>query len=59
MKKEKKLQDWENSALHGQYLKQTKKVRSQQSWVWLQNGDLKREKSDSCSTESEYKNKLS
>ena len=30
-------------ALHGQYLRQTKEVRSEQSWVWLQNGDLKRE----------------
>ena len=42
-KKEKRLQDWEEKALHGQYLRQTKEVRSEQSWVWLQNGDLKRE----------------
>ena len=40
--KEKRLQDWEEKALHGQYLRQTK-VRSEQNWVWLQNGDLKRE----------------
>ena len=39
--KEKRLQDWEEKALHGQYLRQTKEVRSQQSWIWLQNGDLK------------------
>ena len=26
-----------------QYLRQNKVVRSKQSWVWLQNGDLKRE----------------
>ena len=25
------------------YFRQTKEVRSEQSWVWLQNGDLKRE----------------
>ena len=42
-KKEKRLQDWEEKALHGQYLRQTKEVRSEQSWVWLQNEDLKRE----------------
>ena len=42
-KKEKRLEDWEEKALHGQYLRQTKKVRSDQCWVWLQNDDLKRE----------------
>ena len=29
--------------LHGQYLRQTKEVRSDQYWAWLQDGDLKRE----------------
>ena len=42
-KKEKRLQNWEEKALHGQYLRQTKEVRSEQSCVWFQNGDLKRE----------------
>ena len=42
-KKEKRLQDWKEKALYGQYLRQTKEVRSEQSCVWLQNGDLKRE----------------
>ena len=42
-KKEKRLQDWEEKSLNGQHLRQTKEVRSEQSWVWLQNGDLKRE----------------
>ena len=42
-KKEKRLQDWEEKALHGQCLRQTKEVRSEQSWVWLQKEDLKRE----------------
>ena len=41
-KKEKRPQDWEEKPLHGQYLRQTK-VRRGQSWIWLQNGDLKRE----------------
>ena len=39
-KKEKRLEDWEEN---GQYLRQTKEVRSDQCWAWLQNGDLKRE----------------
>ena len=41
-KKEKRLEDWEEKVLHGQYLRQTKKVRIDQCWFWLQNGDLKR-----------------
>ena len=40
VKKEKRSQDWEEKALHGQYLRQTKELRSEQIWVWLQNGDL-------------------
>ena len=42
-KKEKRLEDWEEKVLHGQYLRQTKEVRSDQCWTWLQNGDLERE----------------
>ena len=42
-KKEIRLEDWEEKVLHGHYLRQTKEVRSDQSWIWLQNGDLKRE----------------
>ena len=42
-KKEKRLEDWEEKALHGQYLRQTKEVRSDQCWAWLKNEDLKRE----------------
>ena len=42
-KKEKRLEDWEEKVLLGQYLWQTKKVRSDQCWAWLQNGDLERE----------------
>ena len=42
-KKGKRLEDWEKKVLHGQYLRQTKEVRSDQSWTCLQNEDLKRE----------------
>ena len=41
-KKEKRLEDWEKVVL-GQYLRKNKEVRSDQSWAWLHNGDLKRE----------------
>ena len=42
-KKEKRLKDWEEKVLHGQYLKQTKEARSDQCWACFQNGYLKRE----------------
>ena len=42
-KKDKRLEDWEDKVLHGQYLRQTKEVRSDQCWAWLQDEDLKRE----------------
>ena len=42
-KKEKRLEDWEEKVLHGQYSRRTKEVRSGQCWAWLRNGDLKRE----------------
>ena len=42
-KKEKRLEDWEAKVLHGQYLRQTKAVRSDQCWAWFPNGELKRE----------------
>ena len=35
-KKEKTLEDGEEKALHGQFLRQTKEVRSDQCWTWLQ-----------------------
>ena len=34
-KKEKRLEDWKEKVLHGQYLRQTKEVRSHQCWAWL------------------------
>ena len=32
-KKEKRLEDWEDKVLHGQYLRQTKEIRSDRCWV--------------------------
>ena len=43
-KKEKRLEDWEEKVLYGQKLRQTKELRSDQCWAWLQNGDLKKGK---------------
>ena len=37
-KKEKRLEDWEEKVLHGQYVKQIKEVSSDQCCAWLQNG---------------------
>ena len=34
-KKKKRLEDWESNVLHGQYLRQTKEVRSNHCWAWL------------------------
>ena len=52
-KKEKRLQDWEEKTLYGQYLRQTKKVRTEQrglgSKCRFKDGN---KESDSCSTES-------
>ena len=42
-KKKKRLEDWKKKVLHGQYLRHTKEVRTDQFWAWLQKGDLKRE----------------
>ena len=32
-KKERRLEDWEEKVLHGQYLRQTKEVRCDQCWA--------------------------
>ena len=42
-KKEKRLEEWDEKVIHGQYSRQTKEVGSDQCWVWLHNGDLTRE----------------
>ena len=37
-KTEKRLEDWEEKVLHGKYFRQTKNIRCDQCWAWLQNG---------------------
>ena len=41
--KDERLQDWQEKVLNDQQVILTKEVRSEQSWFWVQNGDLKRE----------------
>ena len=38
--KEKRLENWKEKIIHGQYLREAKEVRSHQCWAWLQNGDF-------------------
>ena len=42
-KKDKILENWQEEVLHGQFLRQTNEVGSDQCWAGLQNGDLKKE----------------
>ena len=42
-KEKKRLEDMEEKVLHGQHLRHTEEVKSDQCWAWLQKGDLKRE----------------
>ena len=55
LKKEKRFEDWEKKVLHGQYLRQTKEVRSNQCWAWLSKWRFEKgdRKSYSGSSESE------
>ena len=58
-KKEKRSEDWKEKVLHGQHLRQTKEVRSDQRWAWFQNEFEKGDrKSYSDSLESEYKKQI-
>ena len=41
-KKEKRLEDWKEKFLHGQYFRQTQEVRDNQCWDLLQIEDLKK-----------------
>ena len=50
-KKEKRLEYWEENVLHGQYLRQTKEVRSDHCWAYSER------KSYSGSSESDYRSK--
>ena len=49
--KEEKYQAWSEKVMHGQFERQTKEIRSEERWMWLQRGTLKRNrKSDNSGT---------
>ena len=42
-RKEEKLSNWREKALHGKFAQQTSDVTEEESWRWLKNGCLKKE----------------
>ena len=38
-----RMEDWQNKPMHGQFLRQTKDLSSNDTWQWLQRGELKKE----------------
>ena len=41
--KKERYEAWSEKVMHGQFEIQTKEIRSEESWMWLQRGTLKRE----------------
>ena len=37
------MNEWQNKPMHGQFLRQTKDLSSNDTWQWLQRGELKKE----------------
>ena len=35
--------EWKEKALHGQHMTQTENIASEDSWIWLAKGNLKKE----------------
>lgn len=40
---ESRLEKWTGKVMHGQFIRQTKEVRANESWMWMTRGSLKRE----------------
>ena len=38
-----RMEDWQNKPIHGQFLRQTKDLSSNDTWQWFQRGELKKE----------------
>ena len=38
-----RMERWKEMPLHGQFLRQTEELRTEDSWMWLRRGELKRE----------------
>ena len=41
--KKERYEAWSEKVMHGQFERQTKEIRSEESWMWLQRGTLRRE----------------
>ena len=37
------MEEWQSKPMHGQFLRQTKDLSSNDTWHWLQRGELKKE----------------
>ena len=37
------MEEWQSKPMHGQFLRQTKDLSSNDTWQWLQRGELKKE----------------
>ena len=38
-----RLEEWHRKPMHGQFIRQTKELASNETWQWLQRGELKKE----------------
>ena len=38
-----RMEEWKSNPMHGQFLRQTKDLFSNDTWLWLQRGELKKE----------------
>ena len=41
---EARMSEWKEKPLHGQYLRETEDVKSTDTWLWLREGTLKKER---------------
>ena len=59
-RKEKKVKNWKDIALHGAFVQQISDEAGEESWRWLRNGFLKKgdRRFDSCCSGTSFKNKL-
>ena len=40
---ESRVDKWTGKVIHGQFIRQTKEVRGEESWMWMTRGTLKKE----------------
>ena len=59
-RKEEKVKNWKEKALHGEFIQQISNVAGEESWRWLRNGFLKKgdRRPDSGGSGTSSKNKL-